>query len=112
MVYKVGDKVKVGDRSYGFGIDGGEYARGAPYLESLTIVATGLDVMMHANGKKEGRYTEVNDLLVTDGKDGYWFTQSRFCKPVEKKIEIRYFSDGRDVTDRISDETKRNLRAL
>lgn len=37
------------------------------------------------------------------------FTHTNCLEPVPSKIEVRYFCDGEDVTDKISAETKRNL---
>ncbi len=105
MKYKIGDVVKARDRSYSFGIEGGKYSDGVPYCEPVTVIKTDLTVMEQAN---RGRYTAICDLLVTDGNENYWFTASRFCS-LANDIEIRYFSNGEDVTDKISDETKRNL---
>lgn len=108
MKFKPGDKVKVRDRSYNFGIDCGEYSTSIGH-GNLTVVATGLTAMRGGH-RLFGEYTQVCDLLVTDGNGGFWFTQTRFCEAVDKKIEIRYFCDDEDVTDQISDETKRNLQ--
>ena len=38
------------------------------------------------------------------------FIHTNCLEPADKKIELRYFCDGKDVTDSISDETKQNLR--
>lgn len=110
---KIGDKVNVIDVSYSFGICDGKYFKyGLPFghRSNLTIIETGLFIMETAGGETTGKFRQQNDLLVTDEKGNFWFTQSRFCKLVNKEIEIRYFCDGEDVTDSISDETKRNLK--
>lgn len=107
---KVGNRVNVRDKSYSFGIQNGDYSPRLDSMENLLIVHVDLDTIRHTGEDK--KYCGVNDLLVTDGRSGFWFTQSRFCRLIDKEIEIRYFSDGKDVTNRISDETKRNLKAL
>lgn len=112
---KVGDKVNVEDVSWSFGIYKGRYSPRMPYGkqgEVFIVIQTGLDVMKDSDGARTGSLFEQCDLLVTDEHGGYWFTQSENCKLVNKEIEVRYFSDGKDVTDRISDETKRNLKSL
>lgn len=112
MNFKVGDKVNVYDGSYSFGVYDGEYCGSIPHpncRDNLTIVKTGLSVMERAEGKRHGEYREVCDLLVTDSSDGFWFIRSDFCRLIDKKIELRYYCDGQDVTDSISEETKRNL---
>lgn len=109
-MFKIGDKVNVKDRSYGFGIQGGEYTSLIP-MENLTVIKIDLQTTRNIFGKTSGAFSELCDLLVADN-DGFYFIPSQDCKPVDKEIEIRYFSDGKDVTDQISDETKRNLKAL
>ena len=110
---KIGDKVNVFDRSYGFGVCNGQFVReGIPIglTDNAVIVQTNLFVMQNVDGDRYGRYREQNDLIVRDIRGGLWFTQSRFCKLVGKKIDVRYFCGGKDITDSISDETKRNLQ--
>lgn len=104
---KVGNKVNMFDRSWAFGIRNGEYTSYVP-MKNLIIVKTHLDVMEHVDGDRTGQYSEICDLLVMDD-NGYYFVPSRFCKLAVGEIEIRYFFDGKDVTDKISDKTKRNL---
>lgn len=112
MNFKVGDEINVTDDSWNFGINRGKYSICIPVMTPMTIIRTGLQVMANApNGCSNGDYYEINDLMVTDREGSFFFTQSRFCKPVNKKIEVRYFCDGEDITDSISSETKRNLNA-
>ena len=110
---KIGDKVNITDGSYGFGIWDGELISYLPNRnddrDNLTVVRTGLCAMREANGTRHGEFTQVNDVLVTDGNGNFWFTQTRFCELVNKEIEVYYFCDGIDVTHKLSDETKRNL---
>ncbi|GAH61144.1 unnamed protein product [marine sediment metagenome] len=110
-MYKAGDKINVLDRSWSFGIVNGRYTSYIP-MRNLTILKTNLCVMENAYGDKGGEYSQICDLLVTDGKENFYFTPSRLCESADKEIIIRYFSDGKDVTNQISDETKRNLKAL
>jgi hypothetical protein len=112
MKFEVGDKVNIKDVSYSFGFSNGEFNGFIPFdqRENLTIIETGLSVTTKANGYIDSIHYMVNDLALTNGEGGFWFTQSRFCEPVDKQIEVRYFCNGRDVTDNISEETKRNLR--
>lgn len=110
-MYEIGDKVNIRDRSYGFGIENNRYTSSIP-MKNLTIIETGLQVMGNADGQvKSGSFCEVCDLLVKNDV-GYYFIPSQDCKLINKEIIIRYFSDGKDVTDQISDETKRNLKVL
>lgn len=113
---KKGDKVNVKDGSYGFGIQNGQYCTWLNNQDNsrknLTVVETGLSVMKQAGKISYGEFRQQNDLLVTDEQGNFWFAQSRFCELVNKEIEVRYFCDGADITDSVSDETKRNLKAI
>jgi len=114
--FNVGDKVNIHDSSYIFGIKDGEYSRDCDYRggnrNNLTVVATDLSVVKlrdypgAAQNNLSGRFTAVNDLLVTDGKDNFWFTQSRFCRPVKPDHIITI--DGKGI--RISHESYENLK--
>ncbi len=105
--FKAGDKINVIDGSWAFGIKDSKYTDyvAFKYREGLTVIQSELCVC-----RPESGYDVENcDLLVTDGGRNYFFVQSDLCESVDKKIEIRYFCDGKDVTDNISEETKRNL---
>lgn len=112
--FQVGDVVNMHDGSYCFGIQNGKYVmncggyvRGFDDREGLIVVDTDLDVMQHAEGRRTGPYTEVNDLLVTNGKGGYWFTQSGFVRLAKPKRTLT-LDTGEKVT--ISDESYQELR--
>lgn len=108
---KIGDKVTMRDGSYSFGIQDGQYGSIHGIDERvLAIVQTGLHVMRDYRGRTSGTFNTICDLLITDGEGNFFFAQSRSVEPVAKKIEVRYYCEGDDVTNRISDETKRNLR--
>ena len=91
--FKVGDKVNIFDGSYCFGIQNGKYSDYCDCRDgsrnNLTVVATDLSVVKlrdYSNAEQNnlsGEFSAVNDLLVTDGRGNFWFTQSRFCRPVE-----------------------------
>ena len=108
---KVGDKIKIRDYSYGFGVYGGKFCSTGyiKFAGVLTVIRTGLYAMKNADGTTHGEFYQQNDLLVTDGKGNFWFVQSRFCELVDKEVKVRYICDGKDVTSSISEETKRNL---
>jgi len=114
-MYKVGDRVNVYDGSWSFGIYNGKYCGCMPHKpfeirQNLLVIETNLSVMENANGGRQGQYSEICDLLITDEGGNFWFIRSEFCKSANKEIEIRYFADGKDVTNKISNKTKRNLR--
>ena len=105
--FKKGDKVNIYDGSYVFGIKNGGYST---YCDSrndnrknLTVVETGLSVveLRYKDSKYNdechlsGPYSAVNDLLVTDNNGSFWFTQSRFCNPVEPNHHI--VIDGKTI---------------
>lgn len=110
MNFKVGDKVDLTDNSWSFGFRDGKFEYDTPHKD-LRIIKTNIRATIHPDDPyREGEeYCKINDLLVRDKYSNPWFVQSRFCKSADKKIELRYFVDGEDVTDNISDETKRNL---
>lgn len=106
--FKKGDKVNIIDGSYIIGIQNGEYKeycnRCNGDRNNLTIVKTGLSVVRPIRGNYtytlgrnnlDGQFTAVNDLLVTDNKGAFWFTQSRFCVASEPKHTI--IIDGKTV---------------
>ena len=116
MSIKVGDKVTIRDVSWSFGIYKGHYSDEIPdkYEDdeiSMTVMAVGLEAIRDLSLDQGGEYSAVNDLLVTDGDDNYWFTQSQFVRKIyeEKNITVKYLCNGEDVTDKISTQTKRNL---
>ncbi len=102
--FKEGDKVNIRDGSYVFGIQDGEYKNHCSNFggsrNNLTVVKTGLYVVKLKNYEHSeqnhlsGEFSAVSDLLVTDNKGSFWFTQSRFCKPAEHHIVI----DGKSIT--------------
>lgn len=108
MTFKIGDKIEITDGSYAFAIYNGKFEKHLPVnmKSNITVATINLAVEKHGDTFSEGC-----DLMVTDGDGNYAFTQSRLCKSVETQIEIRYFCNGEDVTDAISEETKSNLTA-
>ena len=112
---RIGDKVKVRDGSYNFGIAKGKYTEHLDNLYSmygdaaeLEVIATGLSVatqVLSAHFKTDGLYCQVNDTLVADGNGNYWFTQERFLKLVTTHaITI----DGKTI--KLSDKSFENLK--
>jgi len=92
MKFKKGDKVDIRDGSWIFGIQDGEYKEHCNNRdgsrENLTVIETDLSVarlegIFGDKNDLSGEFSAVNDLLVTDNKGSFWFTQSRFCKPAE-----------------------------
>ena len=114
-MFKVGDKVNVLDGSYSFGIEDGRYSHWCHdhngNRNGLIVVETGLSAMAKEFGNRSGPDTWVCNILVKNDRGGFWFTQERYCVLAEKKITVRYFDENdKDVTDKISDETKKNLQ--
>ena len=94
--FKKGDKVNITNGSYCFGIRNGEYNNYCSLSDgsrrNLTVIETGLSVAKTKGvlgpNDLSGEYSAVNDLLVTDNKGSFWFTQSRFCQPVETSHRV------------------------
>lgn len=103
---KVGDQVDMHDGSYCFGIKDDKYTTNCSGIErkGLTVIEIGLNTMKMANGTREGDHTQVCDILVTDNKGGFWFTQTRFMKPPTFIITI----GGKDIV--ISAESFASLK--
>lgn len=105
---KVGDKVDMHDGSYCFGINNGRYVTNCPVgtgdRQGLEVVEIELDTMEKANGNRSGPYTSVCDILVTNNKGGFWFTQSRLASLCKHTITI----DGKDIN--VSAESYENLK--
>lgn len=80
---------------------------GRGYEEPAIIVAT--DCVLPTFGCS----FPMNDVIIQlcETKE-LIFTHTRWLDPVHKKIEVRYFCDGQDITDSVSDETKRNLHSI
>jgi len=94
---KVGDKVDMKDGSWSFGVNKGEYS-GSPNnfngdRDGLTVIETDLRVMKDCNDDKSGTFSGISDILVTDGKSGFWFAKSSQCKLCDHTIEI----DGKKI---------------
>ncbi len=106
MKFKKGNEVTINDGSFSFGIYNNEYHESlARSMRDavLTVVATELDVL------RGHSHDDPCDLLVTDNEGNFSFVQSCLCNPIDKEIELRYFCDGIDITDKISDKTRKNL---
>ena len=95
--FKKGDKVNITDGSYCFGIKNGEYSNYCNCFDgsrkNLTVIETGLCVaktkgILEGTNDLSGEFSAVNDLLVTDNRGSFWFTQSRFCQPVETSHRV------------------------
>lgn len=119
-MFKKGDKVTFHDCSYSFGISGGEYSFGLrrEWKNVLQVVETDLAVAdikyrskPYLELNRDYDYCIVCDTLVTNSKGGFWFTQARFLRKVEPKIEITVKVNGetRKLKD-ISEETLLNIR--
>ena len=112
MKIKINDKVDVIDGSWCFGICSGQFKSSVSrtHRKNLLVVQTGLSVMRDSKMDDHGgKFDASCDLLLTDGEGNFWFAPTDGCEKFDKKIEVRYFCDSKDVTDEISDETKKNL---
>ena len=108
----VGMKVQLMDSSYAFGIYGGRFSS-SPWDGKNTsqTVFSVVDVqyVLVRNCYRQMPQTQDCNVLITDNKGGFWFVPMEFLEPADKEIEVKYFCNGEDVTDSISEETRRNL---
>ena len=118
-MFKKGDKVTVHDCSYSFGINKEKYPYGlsTEWGNVLQVVETNLavaDIKYRSPPQLDlnDDYCIVCDTLVTNGKGGFWFTQSRFLKSVGPKIEITVKVNGKESRlSEISEETLLRIRS-
>ena len=113
---KVGDIVRITDASYAHRIVENSLIEvncySGLFREELWKVLS-VDVVLSVKGV-------CNDIkrltVLVQGQDSgiVAFVLNDLCNPYfpEKKIETRYFCDGEDVTDKISDQTKQNLASV
>lgn len=104
---KVGDKVRITDWPYAFGIKNGGYDTHCRSVagELLTVVQIGLAVMERNGQYMSNSHLATADLLVTDDKGGFWFTTSYLTKRISHTVTF----DGGEVIE-ISDESFEALK--
>ena len=107
---KAGDKIRMTDVSYSFGVKDGEYNQ---LLQSerkrlFTVVKTNLLVARKSavNFEKLGKPSTIADTLITDNNCGFWFVQSKGIKQIPPEHTI--IIDGKAVN--ISDEAYQSLK--
>lgn len=102
--FKKGDKINIFNGSWVFGIQDGKYHNHINNYDggrkNLTVIETDLSVvklkgMLGVKNHLSGEFSAVNDLLVTDNKGSFWFTQSRFCRLAEPNHTINI--DGKEI---------------
>ena len=106
---KVGDKIRMLDGSYAFGIKDGGYAvltccqqRGL-----FTVIRTGLSVIGDASKPNPtGQFSRTANILITDNDGGFWFVLSKFAKRISTHTIT--FDDGKTII--ISDESFEALK--
>jgi len=97
MRFKVGDKVKLQDMAWSFGVQNGEYRNVARHFDTATVIRTGLRVLRSSDD-------EECDLLVEE-TGNFWFMHSGSLKPSTHTVQ---FDGGEKVT--ISDESYKSLK--
>ncbi len=107
---KVGDRIRMFDGSYAFGIKNGRYSLlHFPEIKQIfTVVEINLLTARRSEVEREelGHPVTVADILITDSMEGFWFVPSRFAKRIPPKNTITI--DGNSVE--ISDESFEALR--
>jgi len=105
---KVGDKVKVYDASYVFGVIDGRYSTNCHYrrVGYLTVLRTGLNAKKNAD--YDSNYDNICDILVTDGITGFWFAKSNQVELVTPVYHTISIDDGKKV--KLSDESYKNIK--
>ena len=105
---KAGDKIRMTDGSWAFGVKDGEYVE-LEYCQSkgpFTVVKTGLQVLGNTNNHTSGQFNATADIFITDNDGGFWFVPSRFAKRMPTHTIT--FDNGSAIV--ISDESFEALR--
>ncbi len=111
-MFQKGDRVKITNEESSFGIVDGRYVKfhipRAYNDNGFIIVDTGIEVRREkSNVLSEPKKT---DLLIKDEAGNYFFVSSKLVELASPEISIRYYSNGRDVTKELSDESKLAVR--
>lgn len=104
---KIGDKVKVADWSYAFGVKDGKYDEHC-YGQGetvLIVVQTGLRVTQNAKQLMSNHQPAIADIFITDGEGNFWFVTSYLTKRISHTVVF----DGGEVIE-ISDESYNALK--
>ncbi len=105
---KVGDKIKMFDGSYAFGIKDGKFDELWHCSEKgpFTVIAVGLRTTVNANQRMSDNSLAIADILITDNNSGFWFVPSRFARHIPTHTVT--FDNGEAIT--ISDESYEALK--
>ena len=63
----------------------------------MRVVDIGFSVMKNVEAKSFGEFTTVCDILVTNDRGGFWFTQSRFADLVKEEKMVTV--DGKEYSE-------------
>lgn len=111
-MFKKGDKVRIVNEESSFGIVEGRYVKysipGMYGETGFTVVDTGIEVKRNPYVRLTDPKT--TDLLIKDEKENYFFVSSKTVESVNPEIALRYLSNNKDVTEELSDESKRAVR--
>lgn len=104
---KIGDRVKISDWSYAFGIRNGKfdthnYGQGRTIL---TVIQIDLRVAENGNQLMSNGQPAIADILVTDSEGGFWFVTSYLTSCISHTV---IFDGGKAIE--ISDESYQALK--
>ncbi len=110
-MFKIGDRIKMFDGSYVFGVKNGKYdvlpvcRQKGPF----TVIQVNLSVMARADrpNQPNKNLDKIADILITDNDDGFWFTPSCFAQHVMHTIAF----DGEE-TVKISHKSYEALKQV
>ena len=105
---KVGDKIRITDGSYTYGVKHGKFdTYHGLQKKPLIVIETNLQTIISDGMKTCNKTPAIADILVTDNAGNFWFTPSRFTKRVF--IHTVTFDNGAAIT--ISDESYEALKS-
>ncbi len=109
---KVGELITIGDYSYSlrFEPDGVRTydATGPGAKQQFRVLITNCKVPTYSlYAGTSQRFADV--LVIGQGDNVVWLVDSDCVDRVAKTVEVRYFTDGKDVTDKLSQTSKREI---
>ena len=107
-MFQKGDKVKVSRMDCSFGICDGQYVWfNIPQRREseFTVIESGSFKISRQAG-----LSLKADALITDNKGNYYFVPSEYLCRIDPEIKLRYYSNDKDVTGELSDESKLAVR--
>ena len=110
---KIGDKIRMNDRSYAFGVKDGKYSEFPRHKDKgpFTVVEVDLLVARKSSVREEelGHPATVSDILLTDDNGGFWFVPSNYTELIIPKHTIIIDGNPIEISDESFEALKKQL---